>query len=69
MTSPSLGETMIIDRELCIKMAPREDGGLRVWSDDLPGLILSHPDQLKVLKDIGPAIILLKGGVTPGAAS
>ena len=22
----------------------REDGGLRVWSDDLPGLVLSHSD-------------------------
>lgn len=50
---------MIIDREITIKMAPREDGGLRVWSDDLPGLILSKYDQGTVLRDLGTAIAIL----------
>ena len=50
---------MIVDREITIKMGPREDGGLRVWSDDLPGLILSGSDQLKVLQDVGHVIIQL----------
>lgn len=51
---------MLIDREMTIKIAPREDGGLRVWSDDLPGLILSHFDQEKVLVDMGNAIVALR---------
>lgn len=38
----------LIDREITIKIAPREDGGLRVWSDDLPGLILSHKNRNEV---------------------
>lgn len=34
----------------------REDGGLRVYSDDLPGLILSGSDRVKVAASIVPAI-------------
>lgn len=47
----------MIEREIVIKLAPREDGGLRVWSDDIPGLILSSPSQEAALSNIGPAII------------
>jgi hypothetical protein len=50
---------LLIDREITIKMAPREDGGLRVWSDDLPGLILSHSNQRLVLQDVGNVIAAL----------
>jgi hypothetical protein len=50
---------VIVEREISIKIAPREDRGLCVWSDDLPGLILSGPDQLKILKDLGHAVIEL----------
>lgn len=49
----------LIDREITIKIAPREDGGLRVWSDDLPGLILSHSNQRLVLQDMGNVIAIL----------
>ena len=34
----------------------RSDGGLRAWSDDIPGLVLSHTDVDGVLSDIAPAI-------------
>jgi len=34
----------------------REDGGLTVWSDDLPGLTLSHRDPALVLEDVKSAI-------------
>lgn len=34
----------------------REDGGLRVWSADLPGLVLSHRDIDAVLADVVEAI-------------
>ena len=50
---------MAIDREITITLAPREDGGLRAWSDDLPGLVLSHISQRLVLQDLGLAIIEL----------
>jgi hypothetical protein len=34
----------------------REDGGLRVWSADLPGLVLSHRDIDAILADVVEAI-------------
>lgn len=43
-----------------IFLQEREDGGLRVWSDDEPGLILSHRDPNRVLADIFPAIRALR---------
>lgn len=46
-----------IDREITIHLEPREDGGLRIWSDDLPGLILSFRDQRTVLLNLGAAIV------------
>jgi uncharacterized protein YkvS len=52
---------MVIEQEICIKIAPRGDGGIRVWSDDVPGLILSGLDPLKVIADIGPALAGLSG--------
>ena len=49
----------LIDREIKITIGPREDGGVRIWSDDMPGLILSGSDPLKVMADIGPALKVL----------
>jgi hypothetical protein len=34
----------------------RADGGLRAWSDDVPGFVLSHPDKEAVLDDVEPAL-------------
>ena len=34
----------------------REDGGLYVYSDDVPGFVLSHLDAHAVLADIEPAL-------------
>jgi hypothetical protein len=34
----------------------REDGGLRVHSDDVPGFVLSHSDPMAVLSDVKPAL-------------
>lgn len=47
---------MIEPLEITIRIAEREDGGLRVWSDDVPGFVLSHAERGKVLADIGPAL-------------
>jgi hypothetical protein len=50
---------MLIDKEITIKIAPREDGGIRVWSDEVPGLVLSHSNQELVLADIGMALLAI----------
>ena len=34
----------------------REDGGLRAWCDQVPGLVLSHRNADDVLADIQPAL-------------
>ena len=39
---------------VCIE--PRDDGGLRVWSEDIPELVLSHADADKVIADIPRAL-------------
>ena len=37
----------------------RPDGGLRVWSEDVPGLVLSHTDVDGVLDDVKDALALI----------
>jgi hypothetical protein len=44
-----------------VTFARRPDGGMCVFSDDLPGLILSHSDPDKVAADVWPAIKTLIG--------
>src|ERR1700681_3526420 len=39
-----------------VTLADREDGGLHVYSDDLPGLILSGVGRSEVIAKIVPAI-------------
>ncbi len=34
----------------------RSDGGLRIYSDDVPGFILSSLDEKEVLEDVTPAL-------------
>ena len=41
---------------VCVTLEDRDDGGLLVYSDDLPGLILSGPDKHAVCGCIAPAI-------------
>lgn len=48
MENSALRITVTIER--------REDGGLFVYSDDLPGFVLSHRDAHAVLSDIEPAL-------------
>ena len=37
----------------------RDDGGLRVRCDEIPGLILSAADPYAVLRDIAEAVLIL----------
>src|SRR5271165_4072142 len=46
--APAIRVTVTIER--------REDGGLYVYSDDLPGFVLSHLDAHAILADIEPAL-------------
>lgn len=39
---------------VCFEQRP--DGGLRAWSDDVPGLILSHTNVDGVLEDVKEAL-------------
>lgn len=39
---------------VCFEQRP--DGGLRAWSDDVPGLVLSHSDIDGVLEDVTEAL-------------
>lgn len=49
--------TMRLDMlKLTVRFASRSDGGLRAWSDDLPGFVLSHSDAAAVLADVEPAL-------------
>jgi hypothetical protein len=49
-----------IDRTRYLKVVvsfeQRPDGGLRAWSDDVPGFVLSHRDVDGLLADVKPAL-------------
>ncbi|MEO8927306.1 MAG: hypothetical protein ABI306_09095 [Caulobacteraceae bacterium] len=42
--------------KVTVKFERRGDGGLRAWSPDVPGLVLSNLDPDKVMADIEPAM-------------
>lgn len=42
--------------KLTVCFERRPDGGLRAWSDDVPGLVLSHTDVDGVLADVTAAL-------------
>lgn len=42
--------------KITVTFERREDDGLRVWSEDLPGLVLSHKDIDAVLADVKTAL-------------
>lgn len=54
-----MNEDILIDK-VTITLQRRGDGGLRVCSDDVPGLVLSGPDPTKVMSDVWPAIEALR---------
>lgn len=45
----------MIPHEITVRLIPREDGGLRICSDDVPGLILSSTDLDEIMLDLLPA--------------
>jgi len=43
-------------RKIVVTFEGREDGGLKAYSDDVPGFVLSHFAPDAVLKDVKPAL-------------
>ncbi len=48
MTPPPVKFTVTFER--------REDGGLRAYSEDVPGFVLSHSDPQALFADMKPAL-------------
>jgi hypothetical protein len=42
--------------KIVVTFEPREDGGLRAYSEDVPGFVLSNSDPLVVIRDVAPAL-------------
>jgi hypothetical protein len=42
--------------KVTVNVVRRPDGGVRVWSEQIPELVLSGRDERKVIDDIGPAL-------------
>jgi hypothetical protein len=45
--------------KVVVTFESRADGGLRAYSDDVPGFVLSHSDQTSLLRDIVPALEII----------
>jgi len=45
-----------VAKRIVVVFERRPDGGLRVYSDDVPGFVLSHPDPIAVQADVVPAL-------------
>lgn len=52
--------TYSLSRNISIKIEPRPDGGIRVWSPQVRGLILSGADPVKVMGCIWPALAAIE---------
>lgn len=53
------GAALHLPREIMIKLSSRYDGGLRVRSDDVPGLFLSSKDIPALFRDLPKALAVL----------
>ena len=42
--------------KIVVSFERRDDGGLRAYSNDVPGFVLSHSDPLAVIKDVAPVL-------------
>ncbi len=42
--------------KVVVSFERRDDGGLRAYSDDVPGFVLSHRDPVAVIRDIEPVL-------------
>ena len=58
MSQPHMGSSRptFTTGKVVVTLERRPDGGLRAYSDDVPGFVLSHSNVAAVLADIGPAL-------------
>ena len=42
--------------KVVVSFERRDDGGLRAYSNDVPGFVLSHSDPAAVMRDIPPVL-------------
>jgi hypothetical protein len=56
-----LEEKEAVDKRgrVTVRFERRDDGGLLIYSDDVPGLVLSHRDPRKALEDLIPALKII----------
>lgn len=47
--------------EITVQVSDREDGGVRVLSEDVPGLMLGGSDRQRIWNLVGPAVQYLLG--------
>ena len=47
---------MRLPAKIVVVFERRADGGLRAYSDDVPGFVLSHSDLKGLLQDVRPAL-------------
>jgi len=45
--------------KVTVTFEPRPDGGLRAFSDDVPGFVLSHRDHTAVIADVETALSVI----------
>ena len=46
-------------RVVTVRIAHAQDGGLRAWSDDLPGLNVTYPNHQVLFAELSPKIASL----------
>jgi hypothetical protein len=47
---------VIQSTSITVTFERRDDGGLRVYSDEVPGFLLNHPNADAVIADVAPAL-------------
>jgi hypothetical protein len=61
--------TRLRPMKIIVTFEHRNDGGLRAWSDDVPGFVLSHADPAAVLSDVVPALEVILSHKFGGAVA
>lgn len=54
------GDILKLPKGMTITLEAREDGGLRIWSEQMPGLILSGIEPQSVMAIVLPVIAALQ---------
>jgi hypothetical protein len=60
------GDTLSRVARIVVVFENRSDGGLRAYSDDVPGFILSHADAAAVMRDVKPALEVIIADMVGG---